>query len=697
MIEKTQRESFVGAQHAAPLPAHSLLPLSAFALMLFILLLSTAVRFHNLGAQSLWNDEGISFVQSTRTLPDIISNSARDIHPPLYYVLLAGWRVLVGESEFALRALSALFSLITVAFAYALGKRLYGYIAGIAAALFVALNTFSIYYAQELRMYSLLTLIAAASMWVFVGMIVQNRRESKSPLHVMGRGLLNPVQPGQTFGLTRGWGLALLNAAGLYTQYSYPLLILTQIILFSAWLVFSDVKRSAVSHQPSAISHQRPFITFLLANLLTLLLYLPWINIAWVQVTSQPNIAQPLPLSESLALTLGWFSYGITFTFSSPSPSVWFFLLFGLILVSEKRLSTWKMLVPIVWVALSVLIFLKLGLNERYLRFLLPAQWAFALWLGRGAWVLWTLDVEAIRRARGIRPLIQTRITPEFRRFLIRLAAVVGMLSLAVSQWGGLEALYSAPQFQRADYRGIVQTVTTDSRPGDAIILDAPNQAEVFNYYYRGETPVFSLPTSDDDAQTLAEVRQIISDHPRIFAVFWGAAERDPNGIVEGTLNREAYPATDVWYGDVRLVRYATPVELTDLHESGARFGDSITLERYAVSGETLQAGDVLQVRLDWRTDAKLNKRYKVFLQLLNPEGTLAAQRDSEPGGGLALTTDWQPAATISDHHAVILPKDLTPDHYTLIVGLYDLNDPQARLPVGSQTYLTLTTITIAN
>src|SRR5688500_3459356 len=123
-------------------------------LIVFILLLAAALRFHLLGAQSLWNDEGNSYVQATRSFADIAANAARDIHPPGYYWLLAAWRSVSGDSEFALRALSAFASIVTVAFTYYLGRRLYGAGAGLLAALLVALNSFSIYYAQEARMYA---------------------------------------------------------------------------------------------------------------------------------------------------------------------------------------------------------------------------------------------------------------------------------------------------------------------------------------------------------------------------------------------------------------------------------------------------------------------------------------------------------------------------------------------------------------
>jgi hypothetical protein len=69
------------------------------------------------------------------------------------------------------------------------------------------------------------------------------------------------------------------------------------------------------------------------------------------------------------------------------------------------------------------------------------------------------------------------------------------------------------------------------------------------------------------------------------------------------------------------------------------------------------------------------------------------AQRDSEPGGGLALTTTWQPETTVVDRHALLI--DQPPGEYTLIVGLYDLDDPSARLSVEGGDAFTLTTITV--
>ena len=50
---------------------------------------------------------------------------------------------------------------------------------------------------------------------------------------------------------------------------------------------------------------------------------------------------------------------------------------------------------------------------------------------------------------------------------------------------------------------------------------------------------------------------------------------------------------------------------------------------------------------------------------------------------------------TIVDNHALLLPSVLPAGDYKLIVGLYDINDSAARLPVGEGTYFELGTVTL--
>ncbi len=139
---------------------------TARLLPILILLIAAALRLHFLGHQSLWNDEGNSLRLAQRPVDALVQAAAEDIHPPGYYLVLKAWHTLTGDSEFALRALSAFAGLLTVACVYALGKRLFSPGVGLIAAGLLAINSFNVYYSQEARMYAVLTLFAAASMLV---------------------------------------------------------------------------------------------------------------------------------------------------------------------------------------------------------------------------------------------------------------------------------------------------------------------------------------------------------------------------------------------------------------------------------------------------------------------------------------------------------------------------------------------------
>jgi hypothetical protein len=85
-------------------------------------------------------------------------------------------------------------------------------------------------------------------------------------------------------------------------------------------------------------------------------------------------------------------------------------------------------------------------------------------------------------------------------------------------------------------------------------------------------------------------------------------------------------------------------------------------------------------VGLEWCVDARLDARYKVFVQLLSSGGVLVTQHDAEPVGNSVPTTAWSDETCIMDRHALIVPPDALPGEYTLIAGMYAVDPPNARL-----------------
>lgn len=131
--------------------------------------LAAALRLHRLGSESLWVDELITveFVRRAGTLELLTVVPAEQPHLPLYYVLLDAWAGLVGTGPAALRALSVAAGVAAVPVGFLVGRELYGRRVGLGVSGLVALSRFQLSYAQQVRMYSLVTLLTLCSFYCF--------------------------------------------------------------------------------------------------------------------------------------------------------------------------------------------------------------------------------------------------------------------------------------------------------------------------------------------------------------------------------------------------------------------------------------------------------------------------------------------------------------------------------------------------
>lgn len=138
-----------------------------------ILLLAAVLRIVHLTQQSLWTDEGFTYNVIVRA--DMFPEIALDTHPPFYYLLLRIWVAAAGDSVLAMRFFSVIPSLLSVALIVPLTRaltrrrRLVGLQAvPLLAALGLALADSENFLAQEMRMYTLTTMLAILSMVAYV-------------------------------------------------------------------------------------------------------------------------------------------------------------------------------------------------------------------------------------------------------------------------------------------------------------------------------------------------------------------------------------------------------------------------------------------------------------------------------------------------------------------------------------------------
>jgi mannosyltransferase len=121
-----------------------------------------------IGQKSIWFDEACSIFIAKLPWGDFWELlSAKELNQGFYFLLLKFWLVL-GDSEFAVRALSALFSIASIPVLYALAKRLFGVRAGLITALLLSVNPSIVEYAQEARGYALVFFLVVLSSYMFV-------------------------------------------------------------------------------------------------------------------------------------------------------------------------------------------------------------------------------------------------------------------------------------------------------------------------------------------------------------------------------------------------------------------------------------------------------------------------------------------------------------------------------------------------
>lgn len=636
------------------------------ALVVFIA--SLAVRLYLLDGQSLWSDEGTSVALALRDLPAITTGAALDIHPPLYYYVLHFWMLALGSGEIAVRAPSVLLGAGVSLLTFALGLRIFGWWAGIAAAVLSIVSPLQVQYSQETRMYMLAT---------FLGLLtVAATYEAWS---------------GETKHRPRWLALWTVAAAGALYSHYFAATVLVAENLAVAILVASRWRTSGKATALHGVAG------WAICQVAALVCFAPWLTIMLQQWANWPAVSQAFTAPELIARAAVAFSAGLAVEEGAgwlPAVVLGALMIAGVALRTSKRpggssgadapaLSPRVLAALYLLMPLAIMFLLSLRRPLYNPKFLLVAAPAWCLLAGAG--------IQALASIAGgrVRALAVTL-----------LCAVAVIVTLPY-----LNSYYLDGRFARDDYRGIVRTIVSMSRPGDAIVLNAPGQVDIFSYYYHGDLPVYPLPRQRplDVADTSLQLEGIAKQHGRIWMVLWGVAESDPQRMVETWLDGHAFKSSDHWYGNARLALYALPVENASVTPVNAVFGDGgpIRLSGYALAGIPAAGGDILQVTLLWQASAQVDVRYNVFVHLLGPGGLLWGQRDSEPGGGLRPTTTWPVGQTIPDRYGITVLPGTPPGTYQLEVGLYDINTG-VRLAVAGDTgiaagdHLTLGPVPIA-
>jgi hypothetical protein len=279
--------------------------------ILLVLLLAAALRILGAGSYPVWTDEGWS-AWATSDPAQAISIVAADRHPPLYFAALSLWRQVAGDSHLALRFVSIVSGLLTVAIVYRLGADVFGRRAGVFAALLFAALPAAVYYTQELRHYGWLALFTALS-WLILLRYLRRPRG----------------------GLWLGYVLSV--AAMLYTLYFSVFMLAAQgmtVLLAVGAGVYERRRQDDLLGCPD--KHPIKMLAGVISAWVAAgALYLPWINVILTQqagilgggIAGAPGTLIPadiipilqIVLSAQVAMPLAAFVVGLVFLLRRPT------------------------------------------------------------------------------------------------------------------------------------------------------------------------------------------------------------------------------------------------------------------------------------------------------------------------------------------------------------------------------------------
>lgn len=652
-------------------------------IILGLTLLAFLLRVYRLERQSYWIDEAWTLFYAHQTLPGLLE-SLRTIRaaPPLYHLLTIYWIRLAGDGEYALRFLSVLPSVMAVPLVYRLGRLLGGNRLGLLAALLFTISPYQIWHAQDARNYSMLTAASVASMWSFIKLWRQGGR----------RWWL-------LYGLSTAWtvfthyhGLVIIGVQGLFFLLTWPRhrryylawggALLVILLPLAAWLVFgSTLWQNEHWLAPAGLGES--YIRSATAYSIGELVPPPqagWLTLAFV-------VLYALGLVYAAARTWrawrGWDMLAFLLAFSlAPNLAIWLYSQLKTPIYLERYLIV---------VQTGYLLAVAMGmlaLIDAPRRLQKPkASPGDDKTLTRVFGNLLHVILSDQRERRIPKTVVSKRplkgfFTPlrsvqndtlSLSRFII--LAIVLFVPIAGSAWV-LSHHYTDPAYAKPNWRGVIQMIEAFSLPGDAIVMTGDGGEKLFDYYYRGNLPVYH--SFNTPAPSPAEARRLIAGiavgHERLWYTPYGV-EIDP--VLEGWLAEHAYPAWQSWLGRKRLALYDTQARQDRLEPLDVVLSDgrhTLTLLTASLPRQPVPAGDLLPLALRWQTPETLTTDYHLSLRLVNQYGDIFAQSDWPP----LETLTWPPNRPVTDRRSLWLPVETPPGRYNLQLVVYDPNSGQS-------------------
>ncbi|MGQ9547695.1 MAG: glycosyltransferase family 39 protein [Roseiflexus sp.] len=671
-----------------------------FLITIALTALALALRLYRLDAQSLWLDEGSTWIEVngkgwSALVAELFSPNAGY---PLYHLLLKAWVFIAGDAEWALRFPSALAgALVVPTLIAAVGELSSHHISrdvrlAIVIGALVTLSPYALWHAQDAKAYSLVILASAALLWTF--------------LHALRLDTL------------RAW--LLFASVVLISIFVHRLMLLS---LAGAALVLG-------LHLWQRNAHRRLAVVF----------------IAIAPILSLTGVAGTILATRNERIGSERSSVGIVegiwFTFAHFSLDRWPGDLEGYL-----RLPTFVWLLP--WVVLTLwgvalvcrhafagrssatailaLLVAPMGLfaivhtlapvyESRYVAS------AFPVWLVALAYPLVQSERKSSKSASPQRPLLKAFVPALVVLCLMTCVATLvqpgkGLFSgdPVKEQWR--EAIMALamqvhpddlvllhPHYVEPMYAYYAPRVTPDPLPqpvtfpvfaeGDVCGIVNPTRQQMLECIRRRFEPFFNrqatgkkralLLIAPDHARTVDPPPLPVDRFGWVGLRFQYPQRTWPCGgseFIGVLLMCQSFPETFNASGPGAIPQPDTALDAT--------FGGELRLRGFTLSlhGGAARAGGSLPVTLYWEAVAPPTHDYRMFLHLCHDcDVPPVANDDGPPLNGYApagMTTTWRIGDPVHDERALLLPPTLPPGRYVLLMGVYsDDGSPASRLPV---------------
>lgn len=414
------------------LPSRVLMALMAWVSFMWILL----------GRQSLRLDESQSLWTVHYSWEGMLNTIARDVHVPLYFILLKLWLELTEWSVVSARSFSLLWTLLSLPLAYALGRATGSKKLAVLATVLYAISPFVHWYSSEVRMYSFVLFLATAHVYAFYSLI-RGRKKYVWPLSI----------------------ITLL--LGIYAHYFFWFLLIADGVAY----IFYRKQRAGLD------------IRFWIMTGLAFASFVPWL----VFVERQPVrlLSEPLlgvPSAVDVFITVFQFVIGfLDPDLNSALMSLWPALILALFFtLSRRELAPRALLYPALVFVLPIVGTVLVSYlyrpvyAARYLVVVLPG---FVLLLG------WLIIVLGKKVGRIV---------------LILLVVIASFLSLRQSM---IRLMPLKEDFAQAS-----AVIIEEKQPGDILYVSAPFVTYPMEYYSDGGLQIKTVPHWDRFTETAIPV-----------------------------------------------------------------------------------------------------------------------------------------------------------------------------------------------